>query len=473
VSDPLAFDDALFITTKAMSNVWSTNNYLEADLAPAVPDGLTPSSVSVDIDFADSASGGGEIACFWLEVRRRSTGAVLATRGSPSAPHACEVTQTVQQTSTPLPEIDTAAKANDLQVRMYVQNSSNGKTMRLHRLVVQFNRYGRAWTLHRTTFADAVNGVRAESAWPVYAAGDGHELLTAGNWSNAFAANRFVAATFAASVPAGATVTGATLRHAYRSATSTDTTCWYAEAWHAGSLIGTYGSAAAPLDCSTGSSSQSSTVSLPEVNTGARANDLTIRIYGRNSGGRRSLHDHLQLDVAWSLPDSGCVDPGSQTLIPSADTWADQNAPTSTGGAADAELRIKSQNGSRNRRAYLRFPLPSDGPAGCSLQSATLRLTSSSTQGTRTIEVLRAASAWAEATLNWNNQPGATGAAATTPNASGLVTVDVTPQVGSLIAGPDHGLVIRDSAEDSATAAENRYRSREHAARPELILVWG
>ena len=89
-------------------------------------------------------------------------------------------------------EVPDGDVANDLAVRVYVQNSSAGKTGRIDLARVRFTRYSRTWTLHRTRMVDASDGTAATDNWGLVTAGDGAYLQTAGNWSNTFSGTRYV-----------------------------------------------------------------------------------------------------------------------------------------------------------------------------------------------------------------------------------------------------------------------------------------
>lgn len=474
-TDPLAYDDALFMTTKGLSIAGATNKYVAVDFAALAPAGLDPTSVSLDVDFSDNGGGTGESSCFWFDVVRRSTGTVIGTHGTEASPTGCESTLTINRTSTALSEVTSAAIANDLRVRLYVRNIKAGSAMRLHKVVLSFKRYGRTFPLHDQQVNDQSDGTALTTVWALVAAGDSQTYTTANNWGATFATTKYLAAKFPSSVPSAATVTGATLRHAYKSNTGGATTCWYAEAYSAGALIGTYGSSGSPIGCNSTTSFVTQSVSMPEVNTGARANDLTVRIYESVSGAGKSIHDLVDVAITWSLPSTGCVDPGTLTLTATADSWSDQNAPTSVTGGTATTLAIRSQSGSRNRRAFVLFSLPSSFASDCTLQSATLRLTTTAVQGSRTVQVARAATAWTEAALNWNTQPAATGTttSAAIGAAIGTVNVSVTSAVTSLLAGSNYGFVLTDSVEDSATAALNVFSSREGTTPPQLLLTVG
>ena len=107
------------------------------------------------------------------------------------------------------------------------------------------------------------------------------------------------------------------------------------------------------------------------------------------------------------------------------------------------------------------------------MTAATLRLYGSAIQGTRTIGAYRAASSWTEAGLNWNTMPATAGTAVTTTNVVGWRTFDVLSQVQTMSSGSNDGFVVKDSAEDAATAAEQRYETREGPNPPQLVITFG
>ncbi len=92
-------------------------------------------------------------------------------------------------------------------------------------------------------------------------------------------------------------VTGATFRQAYRSATGGDTTCYYFEVYNGATLIATHGSAGSPVSCNATNSYVTDVISLPELDTVAEANNLRVRVFISNSGGRRSAHQLATLGV--------------------------------------------------------------------------------------------------------------------------------------------------------------------------------
>ena len=129
---------------------------------------------------------------------------------------------------------------------------------------------------------------------------DGAYISSSG-WSSSFVGSRYLDLTFPAYVAAGSLVTGATFRHDYRSATAGDTTCYYFEVYSGATLLATHGSAGAPVSCNSTSSYVSDAIALPEVDTVAEANLLTVRLYVKNSGGRQSAHRTADLGILSSL----------------------------------------------------------------------------------------------------------------------------------------------------------------------------
>ena len=124
--------------------------------------------------------------------------------------------------------------------------------------------------------------------------------LSSSGWSTSFSSSRYLALTFPAYVAAGSTVNGATFTHTYRSETAGDTTCYYFEVYGGATLLATHGSTSSPVSC-TGATWANDVVSLPEVDSVAKANDLHVRLYVRNSGGGRSLHRLVTVGVDYSL----------------------------------------------------------------------------------------------------------------------------------------------------------------------------
>ncbi|HSL30382.1 MAG TPA: NosD domain-containing protein [Anaerolineales bacterium] len=151
-----------------------------------------------------------------------------------------------------------------------------------------------------------------------------------------------------------------------------------------------------------------------------------------------------------------------------ADSWVDQNSPTAN-FALSGVLKVQSQVGG-NSRALVRFSLP-PAQSGCILGSARLYMSAASAATGRILDVIALAGDWSEDTVNWNNQPGVTGAAAAAASDSGLRYWDVTHQVQAMYdTGFNHGFLIHDRAE-GGSGFEQQFASRESSEDgPQLLL---
>jgi hypothetical protein len=297
LSAEVAFADSVLLGTGRWTNAFSTTRYFEVDTAGPLPAGQAVTGANFSFRFA--AESAGQTACFYFEARRASTGAVLATHGSTASPVGC-VTGTTQQTfNTGLAEITTSDLANDARMRVYVRQSGS-RSIDIDLATVTGTAGLAPFTLHARSWSDAADGSPATTIWPLAAEdATAYQIETA--WQTTYTAGRYLEVGFPAYVPAAATVRSASFRHVQRPSNGVATACWYAEVWSGGSLIGTHGTSAAPISCVTGAGWSSNTVMLPEVNTPARANDVTVRIFEWVTGAanRRTQHDLTELSVRY------------------------------------------------------------------------------------------------------------------------------------------------------------------------------
>ncbi len=469
-SAPLGYaGDGLIYTTGDWSSAFSSTRYVDFDYNAPLAAGLPVANAKLNVRVLGNANG--DTVCYYVELRRKSTNAVVAAYGSSAAPVDCETGATYGTLSTALPALADTDLANDLRIRLYASESNN-RPARFDLLTVTGTYYGTVFTLHRQTLTDASTGTPGTADTWSLAASDSNAYQSAGNWNNAFSTSRYLNLTFPTGyIPAGATVTGVTLDHAYRSATSGDNTCWYFETYSGTTLLGTHGSAASPVNCNSTASFVTDSVSLPEVDTGSKAQGLIVKIYVSNSGKRKTLHDLIRLRVSYSLGSTGCVDPGLHTYQASGDSWIQQDDATSNNGSSN-QLQVKA-NLSKNRRALVTFDLP-QLPTGCSLTQATLLLFLQRAQGPRTINAYQVSSAWTENAVTWNNQPSVTGSAATAATVANNTWMQwtVTSLVQAMMAGTNYGFMLEDSAEDTGNNTQT-YQSREGTNVPELDLTFG
>lgn len=170
---------------------------------------------------------------------------------------------------------------------------------------------------------------------------------------------------------------------------------------------------------------------------------------------------------------STCTAP-STTLYSSGDsTVLQSDANNTTYGSSSNTLAGVYSSPSANGRFLVKFTLPA-APAGCSVETATLRVydrvVSSST---RTIDAYQANGAWTEGSVNWNNQPGTTGGAVSTtrPSSPGWMSWGATSMVQAMYAGTNNGFLLKDSAENGADQF-NQFDVRELSNDPQLVVTW-
>ena len=300
VSDPIAFaSDGRTLATSTPPTSFSTSRYLEIDANGPLPTNASPTSATFNMRFA--AGGASRTACFYFDVRRASTNAVLATHGSAANPVGC-VTGTAQTSfSTALPAVSSTAIANDLRLRVYVRRSGGGGPAPVvDQATISVLTSQGAFTLYDEVFTDRLDGGSTTRTWPLVASG-GPTYVSASTWPTAFSSSRYLRLTFPAYVPSGATVSGGSFLHRFRrSGGGGGSACWYLQVLQGTTVIGTHGSAASPISCTSGGSYRTDTVSLPEINSPARANGVVLRVYVRSSTGRSTEHDQANLTINYA-----------------------------------------------------------------------------------------------------------------------------------------------------------------------------
>ncbi len=285
---------------------FNSSKYLDFDLYSPLPSGLPVSGATFKFDY----TGGSAQACFYFEVRRASTGAVLATHGSPATPVDCTTSPTsFKSTSTALPEITDSATANDLRIRVYETNSAGtvaAPGANYTDLATVSATVGLApVTIYNKRYTDATS-TPVGLNWALVSAGDSASYTSASGWDTAFSSAKYLKLTFPAYVPSDATGVSASFSHSYMSDTSSTTTCYWLELYSGTTLIGSRGSASSPRGCNSTTSFVTDALALPEVNTPARANNLVVRLYLRNSNTqsakRKTRHDLAQTTISYTSP---------------------------------------------------------------------------------------------------------------------------------------------------------------------------
>ena len=128
-----------------------------------------------------------------------------------------------------------------------------------------------------------------------------------------------------------------------------------------------------------------------------------------------------------------------QTVSANADSWIVQNDPSKNNGN-DSNLKVMSKSGNSNIRALVSFNLPTV-PAGCVIDTATLRLYSTGYKTGRTMQALKVDGSWAESAVTWSNQPVTSGAAATSSSGAGWREWNVATQVQAMYSTANNGFL--------------------------------
>jgi hypothetical protein len=293
VSDPIAFAaDGRTVATATPPGSFSSGRYLEIDPNGPLPASAVPTSATLNLRFAAGARA--STACFYFELRRASTDALLAIHGSAANPVGC-VTGTAQRSfATALPAVSSAAIANDLLVRIYMRASRRTAPVLDQAAVSAVTTQG-AFALYDDDFTDRLARSVTARTWPLVA-DDATTYTSASNWPAAFSSSRYLGLAFPAYVPSTATVSGGSFLHRFRRSGG-GSACWYLQVLQGATVIGTHGSAASPISCTSRNSYRTDTVSLPEINSPARANAVVLRIYVRSTAGRRTEHDQAELTI--------------------------------------------------------------------------------------------------------------------------------------------------------------------------------
>jgi hypothetical protein len=274
--------DARTKATKAWSASFASANYETWDLTAPRPAGLSVSSIQLNLDWADNGGAGAGTLCWYVEVLRTSTSALIGTHNNGGS-YYCSSSTTLQNTTIALPEVTSTDIANDLTIKLYGRESG-GKAMKIDRVTVSGTDAYASFTLYEESWTDKANGTAATTAWAIASAeGTGY---TTGNWAGAAApATRYVQYTFDPGIPAGATVTSVTFTHVWHPSaaiTNGGTMCNYLETFNGATSLLVHGgnTPGTAVSCDATTAWQTDSVPLAEVNTPAKANSLSIKVYG-------------------------------------------------------------------------------------------------------------------------------------------------------------------------------------------------
>lgn len=298
-SDPISFvGDSRASTSNPLPTAFSTAKYVEMRMESSLPNGLAVSGATLRVDLARAGTAG--TLSFFVEVRRVSTGTVIATHGSAAAPVGTVSTSTQTPFSVSLPEVDTSNLAADLAIRIYAWDTAAGQ-ITLNRLQVDGSTPHGTFTLLQWSLVEAFGTTPTTYPWALVAADAA--FITTSAWPTASSTSRYLSYFFDPDLPAGATVTGVTLTHAFRAAVggASPQQCFYYEARSGATVLSTHFSSASPSCTTSTSTFKTDTLSLPAVDTAAKVNGLEVRIYGKSAQGKGADLDRTTLAVTYGL----------------------------------------------------------------------------------------------------------------------------------------------------------------------------
>src|SRR5204863_3725802 len=196
-SAPSAFADARTFATGIWPTAFNTSNYLEFNENAALPTGFSVSGATFDFKMAAGAAA--DTACFYFEVRRASTGAVVGTHGSSASPVGCVTGTTLQAFSTSISELNTSDLANDNRIRVYARESG-ARSITVERANVTGSTPSTSFTLYPLSYTDASTGTPATTTWALGGSG-ASTYTTASNWPGSFTASDYLKVTFPSYIP--------------------------------------------------------------------------------------------------------------------------------------------------------------------------------------------------------------------------------------------------------------------------------
>ena len=223
------------------------------------------------------------------------------------------------------------------------------------------------------------------SAWDLRDAADGSESNSSAQpafqdaitfptslWPAAFNNNNYVEFTPNAPLKSGLAVSSANFNFRFAAAAAGETACYWFEVRRASdnSWLGTHGSQAAPVDCTTGTTLKSVSTALAELSTTALANDAKVKVFARESAAKAITIDVATLSGSTSSP-SMSFTLYTDTFNDVADGSASAFQWSLAGNGSLAYTTTGNWATSFNAGRYLTLTFPSYVPTGTSVSGAT------------------------------------------------------------------------------------------------------
>jgi hypothetical protein len=259
-------------TSSPFNNAYGANNYVDLVFNNPLPGNIAVTSATFNVDAFTPISGTLHV---YLQTLATTAGPVIANHGTAGAEFG-SFSGTVSAFPVALPEVTSTNIANSIVVRVYAYGThatAANRTITYDQASITLTTPYQTATLYPVRTVDSADSTPATFPWSLAAALDGSLFTNTSNWTTAFSATRYHELTFSGYAPAGATVTGATFTHRF-GGSSGGTPCVRLAVYSNATLLTTH----ADL-CNAGSAQQTTTISLPEINTVARANSMVLRVY--------------------------------------------------------------------------------------------------------------------------------------------------------------------------------------------------
>ena len=114
-----------FVSSSGWSPSFSPSRYLKLTFPDYVPAGSLVTGATFRHRYRSEIPG--DTTCYYFEVYDGAT--LLATHGSAATPVSCNATASFASDTVSLPEIDTASKADDAVIMLYIRNSGGGRSV--------------------------------------------------------------------------------------------------------------------------------------------------------------------------------------------------------------------------------------------------------------------------------------------------------------------------------------------------------
>jgi hypothetical protein len=133
--------------------------------------------------------------------------------------------------------------------------------------------------------SDTSSGSATDGSYSIAFASDSRHFTTVA-WPGAFDSARYIEIDLNSPLPAGLAASSVQLSLRFSGDSGGASTCVYVELRHisTGGLLSSHGSSGSPLGCANGTTYTTLSPSLGAVTTSDLANDLRVRVYGRDSG---------------------------------------------------------------------------------------------------------------------------------------------------------------------------------------------